>query len=78
VSDTLEKTDEKVTTTNDGDHDKYAHYFAKWQLEANLLDGKPMTAVCGKVVEGRHVDPNGRTICPTCKEIYEGLPDTNG
>jgi hypothetical protein len=34
--------------------------------------GHPVTALCGKVwVPGR--DPQKFPVCPTCKEIYEGL-----
>jgi hypothetical protein len=34
----------------------------------------PVTALCGKVwVPGR--DPQKFPVCPTCKEIYEGLRD---
>lgn len=73
MSDVLEKTDEKVAVTNDGDHDKFQHYFPKWAIEANTFEGKPMKAMCGKIVE-QQVDPLGRTVCPTCKEIYDALP----
>ena len=34
--------------------------------------GAPVIALCGKVwVPGR--DPNRFPVCPTCKEIYQGL-----
>ncbi len=40
----------------------------------SALSGKPVIALCGKVwVPGR--DPNKFPVCPTCKEIYEGLRD---
>lgn len=74
MSDLLEKIDEKVTTTNDGDHDKFQHYFSKKDIDANLLGGKPMVALCGKVVY-QQVDPKGRTICPSCIEVYETMKD---
>jgi Protein of unknown function (DUF3039) len=70
MSDVLEKTDLKVT--NDGDHDKFQHYFAKKDIEANLMTGKPMKALCGKVV-AQQSDPHGRTVCPTCKDIFENV-----
>lgn len=68
MSDTLLK--DKVVHTNDGDHDKFQHYFAKTAIDENLMSGKPMRALCGKVVE-QQVDPLGRTVCPTCKNIFE-------
>ena len=74
MSDVLEKTDEKVTTTNDGDHDKFQHYFPTWELEQNILNGTPMKAVCGKIVK-QQVDPLGRTICQECQAVYDGLED---
>lgn len=72
MSDVLEKTDEKVTTTNDGDHDKFQHFFPKWEIESNILNGTPMTAVCGKIVK-QQVDPLGRTVCQECQAFYDGL-----
>jgi phosphomannomutase len=72
MSDILEKTEEKIVTTNDGDHDRFQHYFKKADIEANILEGKPMKALCGKIVQ-QQVDPKGRTVCHRCNEIYEGL-----
>lgn len=72
MSDVLEQ--EKVITTNDGDHDKFQHYFSKKAIDENLMTGKPMTAVCGKVVANQ-VDPLGRTVCHKCKEIYDSMKD---
>ncbi|MNW62908.1 hypothetical protein D3C74_410650 [compost metagenome] len=38
----------------------------------SALSGKPVIALCGKVwVPGR--DPKKFPVCPTCKEIYDGL-----
>ena len=76
MSDTLmdEKIDEKVITTDDGDHDRFAHYFKKSDLDAAFLEGKPITAVCGKKdVPTRDVQKY--PVCPTCKEIFESMKD---
>jgi hypothetical protein len=62
--------DQKIT--DDGDHDRYQHYFSKRAIEANIFHGTPMTALCGKVLL-RQVDPKGRTICQTCIDEYEKL-----
>jgi hypothetical protein len=56
-----------------GDHERFAHYVRKEKILESALSGEPVVALCGKVwVPGR--DPNRFPVCPTCKEIYEGLP----
>ncbi|MGF3056165.1 DUF3039 domain-containing protein [Microbacterium sp. YY-01] len=74
MTDVLERTDTKQIS-NDGDHDRFAHYFKKRDLDAALLEGKPATALCGKVEPKPFRGIDGRTVCPTCKEIYEGIPE---
>ena len=58
--------------TDDGDHDRFQHYFSKKAIEANIFEGTPMTALCGKVVR-QQVDPKGRTVCQLCVEEYNKL-----
>ncbi|MCW1007230.1 DUF3039 domain-containing protein, partial [Streptococcus anginosus] len=42
------------------------------KITESAVTGAPVIALCGKVwVPGR--DPNKFPVCPTCKEIYEGL-----
>lgn len=69
--------DEETTTVtinvnNDGDHDKFQHYFSKKDISDNILFGTPMHALCGKTVY-QQVDPKGRTICPECKDKWEAM-----
>lgn len=65
---------EKEQTTDDGDHDRYAHYVRKDRITQAALGGTPVIALCGKVwVPGR--DPEKYPVCPECKEIYEGYRD---
>ncbi|GAA1303096.1 MAG: DUF3039 domain-containing protein [Brachybacterium tyrofermentans] len=65
---------EKEQTTDDGDHDRYAHYVRKDKITQAALGGTPVIALCGKVwVPGR--DPEKYPVCPECKEIYEGFRD---
>jgi hypothetical protein len=46
----------------------------KDKIVESAVTGRPVIALCGKVwVPGR--DPNKFPVCPTCKEIYEGLRD---
>ena len=59
--------------TDDGDHDRFAHYVRKEKVLESAMTGEPVIALCGKVwVPGR--DPNKFPICPDCQAIYEGLP----
>ena len=56
----------------DGDHERYSHYVQKEKILKSAMTGKPVIALCGKVwTPGR--DPQKFPVCPTCKEIYEGL-----
>lgn len=55
-----------------GDHERYSHYVRKEKIVESAVLGHPVTALCGKVwVPGR--DPQKFPVCPTCKEIYDGL-----
>jgi hypothetical protein len=55
-----------------GDHERFSHYVRKEKILESALSGEPVVALCGKVwVPGR--DPNRFPVCPTCKEIYQGL-----
>jgi len=57
---------------DDGDHDRFSHYVKKEKILQSAISGKPVRALCGKKwTPGR--DPEKFPICPTCKEIYEGL-----
>ena len=65
--------DAPVTTDQDGDHERFAHYVDKNKIMESALSGKPVIALCGKVwVPGR--DPAKFPICPDCKKIFDKLP----
>ncbi|WP_422115022.1 DUF3039 domain-containing protein [Brachybacterium sp. UNK5269] len=67
---------EQERTTDDGDHDRFAHYVRKDKVTQAALGGTPVIALCGKVwVPGR--DPQKYPVCPQCKEIYEGIREPN-
>lgn len=54
--------------TDDGDHDRYAHFVRKADLMRAYVEGEPITALCGKKwVPSR--DPERYPVCPTCKEL---------
>lgn len=69
-------TDKKVKVTDNGDHDRFQHYFYKKDIDANLLTGKPMQALCGKIV-AQQVDPKGRTICSECQRMMDEVVGSN-
>lgn len=67
---------EQEQRTDDGDHDRFAHYVRKDRITQAALGGTSVIALCGKVwVPGR--DPEKYPVCPECKEIYDGLRKPN-
>ncbi|MFZ9353537.1 MAG: DUF3039 domain-containing protein [Candidatus Nanopelagicales bacterium] len=71
MTDTLLE-EKPVSVTEDGDHEKFAHYVEKEKIVESAVTGKPVIALCGKVwVPGR--DPSKFPICPDCQKIYESL-----
>ena len=64
--------EEKLENLEPGDHERYSHYVRKEKIVETAVMGTPVVALCGKTwVPGR--DPDKFPVCPTCKEIYEGL-----
>jgi len=66
---------EQISTspiTDEGDHDRYAHYVRKADATRAAVEGVPVRALCGKVwVPSR--DPSRYSVCPECKKIREEL-----
>lgn len=63
---------EVLTPTDDGDHERFAHYVRKNKMMESMVKGKALRALCGKKwVPNR--DPEKFPICPTCLEIYNTL-----
>ena len=57
-------------TTDNGDHDRFAHYARKSDITESAVTGKPVVALCGKMwIPNRN--PDKYQVCPTCKEIYQ-------
>lgn len=68
--DALEVIDTTTVTDEPGDHDRFAHYYKKADLDRALLEGVEITALCGKVDRPlRGIE--GRSVCPECKEAWE-------
>lgn len=60
------------TPTDDGDHDRFAHYVRKEDMARAYVEGIPVKALCGKVwVPSR--DPSKYPVCPDCAEIRDRL-----
>ena len=64
-------TDYKTYTEN-GDHDRFAHYVDKESITEAIVDGLPCIALCGKVwIPSR--DPDKYPVCPECKKLFEQM-----
>lgn len=70
-TDTL--THEDTVTTDAGDHDLFAHYALKTELERSMFDGFEIVALCGKKWRPSR-DFTKFPICQGCKEAWEALP----
>lgn len=66
-----------VPRTEDGDHDRFAHYVPKDKLNRALVEGEPVRALCGKIwVPSR--DPERYPVCPTCEELLAAVRGGDG
>jgi hypothetical protein len=64
---------EEQVQTEEGDHERFAHYVRKDKIVESAVLGEPVIALCGKVwVPNR--DPSRFPVCPTCEAIFKGLP----
>lgn len=76
-TDVLDRELEKLLNdelTEDGDHDRYAHYVKKDKIVESAVTGKPVRALCGKKwIPGRN--PDKFPVCPDCQKIYERMRD---
>ena len=65
--------EERTVTTDDGDHERFAHYVQKDKIVESAVMGTPVKALCGKVwVPNR--DPSKFPVCPDCQRIIDGMP----
>lgn len=67
MSDTL--TAPERIDTDDGDHDRFAHYCKKADIARALVTGEQITALCGKRWTPCR-DPERYPKCPTCVERH--------
>lgn len=59
---------------SDGDHERFSHYAPADEVTRALIEGTVVVALCGKTWVP-HRDPSKYAVCPTCKELHEGLDD---
>ncbi len=59
--------------TDDGEHDRFAHYVRKEDIIRATFDNVPVTAICGKVWVAKK-SPEQYPVCPECKDIYDSIP----
>jgi hypothetical protein len=57
-----------------GDHDLFAHYVTKPDLERAILDGISCRALCGKKWLPTR-DAQKFPKCPECKDIFDSFPE---
>ena len=64
--------EERTINSDEGDHERFAHYVEKAKIVESAVTGTPVKALCGKVwVPNR--DPSRFPICPECEEIMTAL-----
>ena len=69
--------EERTSSIDEGDHERFAHYVEKDKIVESAVTGAAVRALCGKVwVPGR--DPEKFPVCPECEAIYNGLPPGGG
>ena len=64
-------------STDEGDHERFAHYVEKAKIMESAVTGIPVKALCGKVWTPSR-DPERFPICPECEAIHAGLPAGGG
>lgn len=72
------RTDEAVDLKDQqpGDHDLFSHYVKKDAIVRATIEGTPVVALCGKQwVPSR--DGEKFPVCPTCKDVYENVVESN-
>ena len=66
----LEREPEVVTNDDDENPEERAHYVAKDKLADAIINGTPVTALCGYEWVP-HRDPERFPICRECKRRYD-------
>ena len=77
LTDTDGDTLTRPSRTDEGDHDKFAHYVRKSDITESAVTGKPVIAICGKKWVPTRL-PDEFPVCPDCKRIYDQLKPSGG
>jgi hypothetical protein len=60
--------------TDEGGHERFAHYADRDKITEAMVTGTPVVALCGKVwVPSR--DPKKYPVCPDCKRLFDLGPE---
>ncbi|MGV1004516.1 MAG: DUF3039 domain-containing protein [Candidatus Nanopelagicales bacterium] len=63
----------QAALTEEGDHERFAHFVQKSKIVESAVTGQPVIALCGKKwVPNR--DPSRFPVCPECQKILDSLP----
>ena len=62
-------TDNRISSTDNGDHDRFAHYVHEDDMMNGLVFGKAVMALCGKVWVPQE-DGSKYPMCPACNEVF--------
>lgn len=63
---------EQSQSTVNGEHDRFAHYYNRYDLDKAYLFGKQIQAICGKW-DCPTRDFTQYQLCGTCKQRYMEL-----
>ena len=64
--------EERTSSIDEGDHERFAHYVEKDKIVESAVMGSPVKALCGKVwVPGG--DPSKFPVCPDCQKILDEI-----
>lgn len=61
-----------LSDSDGGDHDVFSHYVSKEDIVKSATTREAVPALCGKLWVPRR-NPEGLTVCPECKEIFEAM-----
>lgn len=67
----LERTETEREQTP-GDGDRFAHFVRQDKVDASMMSGQPVVALCGKVWIPTRSAKN-YPVCPKCKALYEEM-----
>jgi hypothetical protein len=55
------------------DHEPFAHICGQYDLEAALISGGTVRALCGYEFNPKLFNPEGLPVCPRCKQVAAAM-----